>query len=269
MTRRTTALLVMLPLLAGGCAGNPGLGQPERAGAIAQHVVVISIDGLRPDAIAASGAANLQRMMREGAYSLQARTIMPSRTLPSHTSMLTGVTPFVANNTPSMLMKHVSELPAPISRHRRDAPPDLSAAIMARVPADAVPTPALGDAFGSLSNSNDQLANQITGDVCAMGEEMGKVATEDLGLSVFLNGWIASFYLGLLLVALALFLSKKTPPWVPALLVIFVLLFPFAGQIGRVGQVMQVMALAVAFTGVAIAAVNQVNRVVASRQPSY
>jgi serine/threonine-protein kinase len=43
--------------------------------------------------------------------------------------MLTGVTPFVANNTPSMLMKHVSELPAPISRHRRDAPPDLTAAI--------------------------------------------------------------------------------------------------------------------------------------------
>ena len=38
---------------------------------------------------------------------------------------------------------------------------------------------------------------------------------------------------------------------------------------GRVGQVLQVMALAVAFTGVAIAAVNQVNRAVASRQPVY
>ena len=94
-------------------------------------------------------------------------------------------------------------------------------------------------------------------------------ATEDLGLSVFLYGWIASFYAGLLLVALAVFMSRKTPMWVPALLVGFVLLFPFADQIGRVGQVMQVMALAVAFTGVAIAAVNQVNRVVASRQPTY
>ena len=93
--------------------------------------------------------------------------------------------------------------------------------------------------------------------------------SDDLGLSVFINGWIISFYAGLLLVALALFLSKKTPQWVPGLLVVFVVLFPFAGQIGRVGQVMQVMALAVAFTGVAIAAVNQVNRVVASRQPTY
>jgi len=43
--------------------------------------------------------------------------------------MLAGVTPFVANNTPSMLMKHVSELPAPIAKHRRDAPPDLAAAV--------------------------------------------------------------------------------------------------------------------------------------------
>lgn len=59
------------------------------------NVVLISIDGLRPDAIAASGARNLQRMMREGAYTLRARTIMPSLTLPSHTSMLTGVPPEV------------------------------------------------------------------------------------------------------------------------------------------------------------------------------
>ena len=59
------------------------------------NVVLISIDGLRPDAIAASGARNLQRMMREGAYTLRARTVLPSLTLPSHTSMLTGVPPTV------------------------------------------------------------------------------------------------------------------------------------------------------------------------------
>jgi predicted AlkP superfamily pyrophosphatase or phosphodiesterase len=59
----------------------------------AGHVVVVSIDGLRPDAIEASGAETLQRLMREGAYSLQAQTINPSKTLPSHTSMLTGVSP--------------------------------------------------------------------------------------------------------------------------------------------------------------------------------
>src|SRR5690606_13322020 len=51
------------------------------------------IDGLRPDAIAAFGAVNLQRLVEEGSYSLSATTIMPSKTLPSHTSMLTGQPP--------------------------------------------------------------------------------------------------------------------------------------------------------------------------------
>lgn len=61
--------------------------------AVTDHVIVISIDGLRADAIERAGADNLQRLMREGAYSLQAKTILPSITLPSHTSMITGATP--------------------------------------------------------------------------------------------------------------------------------------------------------------------------------
>ena len=60
---------------------------------LSRHVVVVSIDGLRPDAIGAYGASTLQRLMREGSYTLSARTIDPSKTLPSHTSMLTGQPP--------------------------------------------------------------------------------------------------------------------------------------------------------------------------------
>jgi predicted AlkP superfamily pyrophosphatase or phosphodiesterase len=60
---------------------------------LSEHVLVVSIDGLRPDAIERFGARTLQRLMREGSYSLQATTILPSTTLPSHTSMLTGTEP--------------------------------------------------------------------------------------------------------------------------------------------------------------------------------
>ena len=83
--------------------------------------------------------------------------------------------------------------------------------------------------------------------------------TADIGLSIFLSSWIAGFYLGLLLLAVALFIAKRTPVWVPILLLVFVAMFPFSAQIGKVGQVVQVMGLAVAFTGIAIAAVNQVH----------
>jgi predicted AlkP superfamily pyrophosphatase or phosphodiesterase len=60
---------------------------------VSDHVIVISVDGLRPDAIAKYGARTLERLIHEGAASLEAQTISPSKTLPSHTSMLTGVPP--------------------------------------------------------------------------------------------------------------------------------------------------------------------------------
>jgi predicted AlkP superfamily pyrophosphatase or phosphodiesterase len=82
----------------GGCAARyvrsttpPPPGLP--ATAITRHVVVVSIDGLRPDAISAYSAPTLLRLMQQGTYTLAARTIDPSKTLPSHTSMLTGQPP--------------------------------------------------------------------------------------------------------------------------------------------------------------------------------
>jgi arylsulfatase A-like enzyme len=60
---------------------------------VSRHVVVVSIDGLRPDAVETYGARTLQRLMHEGSYTLAGRTIDPSKTLPSHTSMLTGQPP--------------------------------------------------------------------------------------------------------------------------------------------------------------------------------
>lgn len=73
-----------------------GVGAPagvRTPGGLSEHVIIISIDGLRPDAISRYRAHTLQRLLREGAFSLSAQTISPSRTLPSHTSMLTGLPP--------------------------------------------------------------------------------------------------------------------------------------------------------------------------------
>ena len=60
-------------------------------GRVTDHVIVVSIDGLRPDAIGRYEAPTLRRLMTEGRYSLSAQTIPLSFTLPSHASMLTGV----------------------------------------------------------------------------------------------------------------------------------------------------------------------------------
>jgi serine/threonine protein kinase len=59
--------------------------------------------------------------------------------------MLCGQPPFVANNTPSMLVKHLSEKPIPVDQRWPDLPQDLSRAVMMcleKDPADRFPNAA-------------------------------------------------------------------------------------------------------------------------------
>lgn len=93
--------------------------------------------------------------------------------------------------------------------------------------------------------------------------------TNDLGLSIFLYGWVAGFYLGILLIAVALFVARKTPVWVAALMLVFVVALPFAQYFGRVGSALQVLTLAVAFTGVATAAVSDEHKRELHGQPVF
>ena len=103
MSPRSCASLGLARLLLGtACAPASRMGsvattilgiRPSLPDARTEHVVIVSVDGLRPDAIGRYAAPTLQRLAREGRFTFDARTIVPSLTLPSHTSMLTGVGP--------------------------------------------------------------------------------------------------------------------------------------------------------------------------------
>ncbi len=58
-----------------------------------ERVLIVSFDGLRPDAIAEAKMKNVLSLIETGAYTFGAQTIMPSVTLPSHASMLVGTCP--------------------------------------------------------------------------------------------------------------------------------------------------------------------------------
>lgn len=60
-------------------------------GGTTDHVIIVTIDGLRPDAIDRFQPRTLGRLIREGAWTFDASTVIPSRTLPAHTSLLTGM----------------------------------------------------------------------------------------------------------------------------------------------------------------------------------
>ncbi len=55
-----------------------------------EHVIIVSVDGLRPDAISAQTSPVIETLKKNGVWASHAQTIMPSLTLPSHASMLTG-----------------------------------------------------------------------------------------------------------------------------------------------------------------------------------
>lgn len=58
-------------------------------------ILIISVDGLRPDAIPLASTPNLDALIARGAVCWGAQTILPSATLPGHASMLSGSTPEV------------------------------------------------------------------------------------------------------------------------------------------------------------------------------
>jgi predicted AlkP superfamily pyrophosphatase or phosphodiesterase len=57
------------------------------------HIFIVSIDGGKPSVIARSDMPVLKKLAAEGAFTWKATTIYPPVTLPSHTSMLTGLGP--------------------------------------------------------------------------------------------------------------------------------------------------------------------------------
>ena len=85
MSRRFLCLLGLVACLAPVFAGE----------GLAKHVVVISIDGFRPDFYrqAQWPAPNLQQMAENGVSADFVRGVFPSVTYPSHTTIITGMKP--------------------------------------------------------------------------------------------------------------------------------------------------------------------------------
>lgn len=93
--------------------------------------------------------------------------------------------------------------------------------------------------------------------------EIGLVtgSLEDPGLQISLSIWVYGFMVGVLLIALGLFRSRRVPGWVPGLLVAFLamqVVIPFLGEGtgSRVGSAVGLILLAGGFTGMATSAAS-------------
>ncbi len=90
------AFLCAIALASGSPEAQSGK-QPSPAPPV-RHLIIISIDSLMPEAYLHPDAhglkiPHLREIVRNGAYSTGARSVMPALTYPSHTSIVTGVNP--------------------------------------------------------------------------------------------------------------------------------------------------------------------------------
>ena len=78
-----------------------------------KKVIIISIDGMRPDGLISCGNPFVEEMKKLGSYTLNARTVFPSITLPCHLSLFHSVPPErhgTLNNTYSVPVRPVEGL---------------------------------------------------------------------------------------------------------------------------------------------------------------
>ena len=73
--------------------GSRAMADSPAAPVVPTRVMIVSIDGLRPDVALRADMPHLRSLMARGSFSFWANTTDVAVTLPSHTSMLTGVTP--------------------------------------------------------------------------------------------------------------------------------------------------------------------------------
>lgn len=91
-TLRLTAFCLMM-LMCFSAYAQQAVELPRRPFPAIDRVLIVSIDGLRPDLFFRAEAPAIQALYKQGTFSFWARTTPNSITLPSHTSMLTGVSP--------------------------------------------------------------------------------------------------------------------------------------------------------------------------------
>jgi type I phosphodiesterase/nucleotide pyrophosphatase len=93
LQRATRLILALLAFAWVNGAPNTARAAPRRPIPALTRVLIVSVDGLRGDLALRANAPTLRALLARGSFTMWARTTDVAVTLPSHVSMLTGVSP--------------------------------------------------------------------------------------------------------------------------------------------------------------------------------
>lgn len=136
---------VLIGLLAVACRLAPVMGEEPRA----ERVVVVGIDGLSPEGIGLAATPVLDRLVREGASSMQARAVLPTSSSPNWASMIMGAGPEQHGITSNKWQRDAVAI-APAARGPEGIFPTIFGAVRTARPAAAIGVFHDWKAFGRL-----------------------------------------------------------------------------------------------------------------------
>ena len=93
MKGRYLTILLIIPFFLGffSFGSSPSYGKPSEI----KHVILIVLDGVRPDRLLAANTPNMDNLVADGSYTWNAITVIPPVTISAIPSIFTGATPAV------------------------------------------------------------------------------------------------------------------------------------------------------------------------------
>ena len=191
-------LVVLVLVLLAGCGG----GSPTAPTAVPsafptpfpRQVLIVSVDGLRPDALSKIDTGNIQALAARGAYTWEARTIMPSNTLPSHVSMLTGYPPEVHRILWDEYLPARGRLTVPTLFTAVRAAGMRSAMIVGKNKFDYFKDSGVVDTYWVVAGGDDEVAARAAAETSS-GFNLVFVHFPDVDLAGHAKNWMSSGYL--------------------------------------------------------------------------
>lgn len=157
-------------------------------------VVLVSIDGLRADALAQAQAPQIRKLMARGVYTLRARTVLPATTLPAHTSMLTGVDPSVHKILWDDYRPGKDALSVPTVFAIAHAAGKRTVAVVGKEKFKTLAAPGTVDSFVMVSIGDAEVANQAIIEA-GVGFDLLFVHLPDVDLTGHAQAWMSPAYM--------------------------------------------------------------------------
>jgi predicted AlkP superfamily pyrophosphatase or phosphodiesterase len=198
-------LIVLLLLVLAGCGGSSSPSSPSTPPTPVPtppppKAVVMSIDGLRGDAIGKADAPYIKGLAARGSYSYTAQTINPSNTLPNHVSMLSGYTPTVHKITWDDYLPSKGKLLVPTVFTLTRAAAKRSVMVVGKQKFDTFQDTGFIDVYVVTLRGDDDIANQAIVQV-EVGFDLMFVHFPDVDLAGHAKGWMSADYLAKIKVA--------------------------------------------------------------------